>query len=199
VLVALVATSGPQRARGDVFDGVDLSVGTGVSEGTVVQEQPDGKVNTFTIGGIPFAAMLNRDLAEHWSGHLDLSAMLDVVNQQMIRQGFAGTLDYHVLGGARRIAHPGDTVSTTSTSHQSLSVAVRGGIFNYAAANKKDPNVTLSGGVWELAGGLEYRRDVSERSAFGGAFMTTITTLPSSVQRLSTRTTEVLGFWRVYL
>ncbi len=199
LFLTLVALGPLPEARADVFDGLDVSVASGVATGTVAQEKSDGSVKTFQMGGIPFAAMLNRDLAESWSGSLQAQVMLDLANYAMIRQGFAGTLLYHVLGGARRISHAGDMVTTTSTSRYNLSLAVRGGIFDYAAASRKNPSESVSGGVWEMASGLEYRRDVSETSAFGVSFMTTVVTLPTSVQRLASRTTELLGFWRVYL
>jgi hypothetical protein len=117
----------------------------------------------------------------------------------MVRQGFAGTLSYHLLGGARRIESPGEFVNVVSTSRYNLSIAVRGGVFNYAAADRKNPSEHLSGAVWEMSSGIEYRRSISEASALGASVMATVITLPASVERLATRTVELLAFWRVYL
>jgi hypothetical protein len=198
--IAALTTSGfAPAALADAFDGLDTSVATGGVVGTVEELQEDGSLRTFQIGGVPFAAMLNRDLAESWTGSLQFQVLLDVINQQMIRQGVAGTLFYHILGGARRITTPGDFMSTVSTSVYNLSLAVRGGIFNFAAADRKNPSVKLSGGVWEMASGLEFRRSISDTSAAGVSAMHTVITFPASVDRLATRTTEVLAFWRVYL
>jgi hypothetical protein len=198
-IAALTALGLAPAALADVFDGLDTSVATGGVFGTVEQLQEDGSPRTFRIGGIPFAAMLNRDLAESWTGSLQFQLLLDVINQQMIRQGVAGTLCYHILGGARRIATPGDFMSTVSTSVYNLSLALRGGLFNFAAADRENPTENLSGGVWEMAAGLEFRRSLTDTSAAGVSAMQTVITFPASVDRLATRTTEVLAFWRVYL
>jgi hypothetical protein len=198
-IAAIFATALAVEARADVFDGLDTSIGTGGIFGTVAETQDDGSLRTFQFGGIPFATMLNRDLAEHWTGSLQFQVLLDVINQQMIRQGVAGTLCYHLLGGARRLMAPGELMSTVSTSTYNLSLAVRGGIFNFAAADRENPADNLSGGIWEMATGVEYRRTLSDTSAAGLSAMQTVITFPASVDRLAAKTTELLAFWRVYL
>jgi hypothetical protein len=200
IIAALVVTWVENPcARADVLDGLDTSIGSGGVVGQLAATQTDGTVRQFRFGGIPFAAFLNRDMAERWTGSLQLQALLDVINQQMLRQGFAGTISYHLLGGARQIRAPGEFVNAISTSRYNLSIAVRGGLFNYAAADRKNPSERLSGAVWEMAAGVEYRRTVSERSALGASLMATVITLPASVERIASRSAELLGFWRVYL
>jgi hypothetical protein len=186
-------------AAADIFDGLDVSVASGFALGTVSQEQVNGEVQSFPFGGVPFAAILNRDLAEKWSGGVEVELMLDVLNQQMNRSGAAGVLLYHLLGGARHLKRGGGNVELVSTSPQSLSVGMRGGTYNFALASRKNPAQHLTGGVWEASTGLEYRRDLSDTSAIGASAYTTVLTLPSSVERLQANTTEFLGFWRVYL
>jgi hypothetical protein len=187
------------KAFCDPFAGLDISVASGLVAGRISSTNADGTTRQFRIGGVPFAVMLNRDLSGKFTGSLQTQLLLDVVNQQMVRQGFSGILSYHVFGGARQIAVPGDMVHTVSTSPYNLSLSVRGGLFSYAAADRKDPKTKLSGSVWEMAGGIEYRRTVTPTSAIGASFLGTVLTLPSSVERLSTRTFELLGFWRMYL
>lgn len=195
----LLAFGISSAAVADVFDNLDLSVGSGAVVGTVSATDKDGTVRKFRIGGIPFEAMINRDLSERWTANTQAQVLLDVVNQQMLRQGFAGMLCYHFLGGARRLESQGEVLSSTSTSRYNLSVAVRAGVFSYAATDRKDPSQRLSGGVWEMASGIEYRRTVSERGAVGVSVLGTVLTLPASVDRISTQTIELLGFWRANL
>jgi hypothetical protein len=190
---------GSVTANADVPEGLDMSAGTGGALGSVAKTREDGTAQTYPIGGVPFAAILNRDLAEHWAGGLEAQMMLDIVNQQMIRQGFAGSISYHLLGGPRRLVWPGSAVNITSMSHYNLSFKTRGGIFNYAAAARNDPGHGLSGSVWEFSAGVEYRQDLSERNAAGTSLMTTVLSLPASIDRLSTSMTELLLFWRFYL
>lgn len=183
----------------DVFDGLDVGAASGGVAGHVSSTDSDGKSRNFRIGGMPFVAMLNRDLASQWTGSLQGQVLLDAVNRQMIRQGFSGTLAYHVLGGSRRIVNASDVAKEVATNRYNVSVLVRGGVFSYAATESDDPKARLSGSVWEMASGLEYRKTVSEKSAFGASAISTVVTLPASVDRLSARVVEVLAFWRVYL
>jgi hypothetical protein len=196
LVVALVCAA--ETASADVFDGLDVGAATGIVTGAIEETKTDGSVQTFKVGGIPLAAMLNRDLAPSWTGSLQFQVLLDVANQQMIRQGLAGTLSYHILGGARRLVTPGNTLKLTSANNYNLSIDVRGGIFDYAAANKRDPTENVSGGIWEMAVGIEYRRDLSEQNALGASLMISTLTLPASVERLATKTRELLFFWRTY-
>lgn len=198
-LFALGMAVASSDAPADPLEGFDVSFGSGGVVGKVAATESDGTVRNFRVGGIPFAGLLNRDVAEHWTASFQVQVLLDVVNQQMLRQGFAGTMSYHLLGGARRLAASSEALSSTSTSRYNLSIPVRAGIFNYAATNRKDPSQRLSGAAWELASGLEYRRTISERSALGVSVLATVITLPASVDRIATRTVEVLGYWRVYL
>lgn len=200
--IAFVATlflCSASTVRADVFDGLDVGTGSGGVAGRVSSRDSEGETHKFRIGGLPFVAMLNRDLASQWTGSLQAQVLLDAVNRQMIRQGFSGTLAYHFLGGSRRIATASDVAKELATNRYNVSILVRGGVFSYAATERNDPKSRLSGSVWEMASGLEYRKTVSEKSAFGASAISTVVTLPASVDRLSARVVEVMAFWRVYL
>lgn len=199
VAILCMLSSAATVAKADAFDGLDVATGSGAVMGTVIATDSDGTTRRFTTNGIPFVAMLYRDLASHWTGNLQAQVLLDLRNQQMIRQGFAGTMAYHVLGGARRIVSANDVVRNISTSRYNLSLLLRGGVFNYAATDRENPKLRLSGSVWEMASGLEYRWTMSDTSAVGASVLGSVITLPASVDRLTARTVEVLGFWRVYL
>lgn len=186
-------------AQADIFSGLDVGIGSGLVVGRVSATEADGTSRQFRTGGIPFVGMLNRDLASKWTGSLQGQVLLDTVNQQMIRQGFSGSLAYHLFGGVRRMSSVSDIAKNVATNRYNLSVVLRGGIFNFAAAEKNDPEARLSGSIWEMASGTELRYSPSEANAFGASAMTTVVTLPASVDRLSARMIEVLGFWRVYL
>lgn len=198
-----------EAARADVFDGMDVSVGTGGVAGTVSTEKKSssldatkGSKRQFTIGGIPLVAMLNRDFSEHWSGNVQAQSMFDTINQQIARQGFAAAGVYHIVGGARRLTSTrgtSDFFTVQATNRHNLSVAIRGGVFHYAATERDNIDNKISGSVWDIASGFEYRRNLSEANAFGVSAMGTVATLPASVDRLSARTGELVLFWRVFL
>jgi hypothetical protein len=191
-----------QWALADVFDGMDVSVGTGGVAGSVTAAGENGSVRQFNIGGVPLIAMLNRDFSEHWSGSVQVQSMFDTINQQMARQGFAAASSYHIVGGARQLSSaegPGDFFTVRATNRHNLSVSIRGGVFHYAATQRDNIENKISGSVWDVASGFEYRRNLSEADAVGLSVMGTIATLPASVDRLAAKTGELVIFWRVFL
>ncbi len=64
----------------DAFDGMDVSAGGGGAIGTIAEQHSDGSIQKFKIGGFPVVAILNRDLGEKWSGHLEVQLMLTNVD-----------------------------------------------------------------------------------------------------------------------
>lgn len=176
----------------------DVSLLTGFAIGTVTKRQVDRSNQTFQIGGVPLGLSWNHDISRDWSTALSGEFLLDAVNKQMIRQGFTGAIAYHLFGGGRRLDNLGDAIHVTATNSYNLSLLGRAGLFNYAASDPNSPSTSLAGGVWEIAMGVEYRKEVFDASALGASNLVSLTTLPASVERLSSRMNEVLFFWRYY-
>ena len=194
--IALLSGFSAGLARSEVNDAADLSLVTGFVNGSVTKQQIDGSRRTFQMGGIPLGAALNRNLSANWTGALSGHILLDIVNRQVIRQGIGGSMSYHLLGGARRLSLPGDMVSISTSNSYNFSLLGRVNLQNYAASDPERPTNNIAGGLWEIATGLEYRKDFSESSAYGVAMLLSIATMPASVQRLSSKTSELLLFWR---
>ena len=157
-------------------DILDVSAMTGVAFGTVSQQQKLWSSKKFMLGGIPLGLAIYQDIAPSWTVHLDIQAILDIVGKQQIRQGLSGTLNYHILGGAKRMSTSGPILHSTSRYLTNLSLAFRGGVYHFSASNAEDPSLTLSGSLWDLAAGIEYRQDIGEFSSIGSSLMSTVMT-----------------------
>lgn len=185
-----------RMSRAETTASSDVSILSGFALGTVSKTLNDGSSQTFRIGGVPLGFSRNFDISYNWSTALGGQILLDIINRQMIRQGFTGSCSYHLLGGPRRLDGLGESIRVTSTNSYNLSLVGRAALFNYGASDPKSPGTNLAGGVWEIASGLEYRKEISDSSATGAMIMLSMTTLPASVERLASKTNELLFFWR---
>ena len=170
----------------------------GMVVGEVSQPLRKGGSRTFTISGIPLGFGATWDMGPNWGFQADGSVLLDVIGRQQIRQGVSATLSYHLLGGAKRLAAEGPLVSVTARNPSSLSLVFRAGLFQYSASDANDPSISLSGSIWDLGSGVEFRRDLGEEHAIGASLLTTVTTVPASKERLSAQNKELLLFWQTY-
>ena len=179
---------------------IDLSFKMGGDSGTIYSPEHDNvKSATYTVGGMPLGIAWNRDNSFNWSTTLGAQMMIDIPNSQVMRQGFEGGFSYHLLGGSRRLVDNSSDVHTVSTSPYNFSVVGRIGFFNYSSSTKSTPMVSIVGSVFEGRGGFEYRRDLSASKAIGAEFISTIFSLPASVERISPRFIEFSLFLRTFL
>ena len=177
----------------------DLSYQIGVAVGSVTKQLIDLKKQTFDLGGVTLGIGWNHDLTHKWSSALGGTLLFDVVNRQMIRQGLTGSIAYHLFGGARRLDHSGEIAQVIETNDFNFSVLVKSGLFHYAASDPKAPNNSLVGGLWEVAMGFEVRQETSDESALCATILTNVTTIPASVERLTSKINEIVVSWRLFL
>jgi hypothetical protein len=177
----------------------DFSVAGGIALGTVLVEQKDLSSQKFQIGGVPLSVTWTNDSSQNWSYHYSIQALLDIVNRQVIRQGFTITSCYHLLGGARRTVDGGSSLRITRSNSHHFSMISRVAILNYSASDPKTPSQNLSGSLWEVGAGTEFRKDISDESAMGFSLLLGVTSFPASAARLSSRIHELSFFWRQIL
>lgn len=180
----------------------DVSAKVGGSLGTLSIESTKGSASSketkesYALGGIPFYLQANFDMSERFSFAIGPGLLFDAANSVILRQTIEFGALMHVFGGARRLNRPGEAVSIVATSPWNLSLGLKTSLNNYGA---RVETVEFTGSVIEAKIGLEYRRDVSQNSAYGSEIYATTLTIPSSVTRIQYQAVELLGFWRFYL
>ena len=175
--------------------GPDITYKTGVAVGRIGVVRDAGTTATYTIGGVPIGAALNHDFSHRVTGSFGGQVLLDVINREMLRQGVEAGVSYHLLGGSRRLEYSGDRVSVAATSNSSVSLTLMGGLYNYAASVDNGA-VSFNGSVFETKAGFEYRRDRDRDSSWGAALLSTLFTMPASVNHLKPRVIELMFFLR---
>ena len=125
--------------------------------------------------------------------------LLDSVSAQVVRQGAGIGVAYHLLGGVRRKTETYRYATFVKRNRYNLSAIARVALQNYAASAKTDTSAGISGAVFEVVTGAEFRFDLSEGHALGFEGVTTAYTLPASVERLTPRVQEYIAFWRFFI
>ena len=130
---------------------------------------------------------------------LQAQFLLDLSNSQVVRQGGSVGGAYHLLGGVRRREDDYGSVKFTRRNFYNLSLVGRIAFQKYAASNKKATSRGVSGSVFELLTGVEFRLDLSEAHAFGIEALTNTFTMPASVTRITPLAQEFAVFWRFFI
>jgi hypothetical protein len=180
-------------------DLADVTFRSGVAFGTITFINDDDDVVTGAYGGIPLGGIWNRGFSRRASLVLGGSVLLDLINSQLIKQGFVGGVAWHVLGGPRKYSIEGRAAGFSTTTQSSLSLTTYGGLQNFAATDAANPKTRVSGSVFEVDLGLEYRYDFSDENAATVEFITSVFTLPASVSRIKPTSTELLFGWRTFI
>ena len=181
----------------------DMSLKMGGFAGTITRANTDSdesssdESSSADVGGIPCAVAFNKDLLLNLSMMMQWQFIVDLINSQVIRQGFEGGVSYHVFGGSKLVLVPGDMAVIAHRNPYNISLVGRAGLQQYAASSKDNPSDNFSGSAFEIRAGIEYRTDISRTSAYGFELLQTIYTLPTSVERISPMITELSFFWRV--
>ena len=173
----------------------DIAFRSGFVLGTISYQDSTGLDQSPTFGGIPFEILWNRGLSKSWSLRLSGNVLLDVLNMQIIRQGYGAGVAYHFLGGPRSYGVQGPTAGFTTNSSSALSVISYSEMQNYAATDAKNPSASVAGGTLEFSLGLEYRRDISDLSGVSVEFKNSLYSLPTTATRIKTVMTEVIIGW----
>lgn len=178
----------------------DIGVKTGVCIGslskttTVAGEQT--KIEG-SFGGFPLAIAYYLDLNPKFTMEAQGEVMFDLLNNQIVRQGFDLSLGYHIMGGSREVSMVPDVVYGRASS--GLSVVGRGGLHNYSAVSKQDSSTKISGGVFEIMGGFQYRREFSKSSDIGGELMMSLFSVPASTEQIKPQLIQLVGIWRFFI
>lgn len=150
-----------------VITSTDVSVKLGTATGTVYEQSNDGSIKSYGFGGFPINLTLNAVQFEKFYINFGLGVIADLVNFQITRGGLHGEFAYHLLGESRIRVSENDTIKEIERSPYNLSLGTRLSI-NHYEASKLLANQTLakiSASVLELAGGVEYRFDISESAS----------------------------------
>jgi hypothetical protein len=185
----------PLWAKSDPENKLDVSTKVGFVLGTVSVPQPNGTaVNTYAFGGVGMSFDLNRDVSENLTVFLDPNVVLDIVNDQMTRQGVNLGLAYHLFGGSKSVIESYEYKTQTIQSPYNFSVLVAGGLANYGASDKED-KASIKGSIFEITSGLQFRKDLTDYS-IGAEASFTLFSFPSSVERITHQGEEFYIFWR---
>ncbi len=196
--ILLAHLRGSSDARAEAHD-LDMTCRTGISGGSITYTDDTGEEVTGNYGGIPIGVVWNRGFSRSMSLLLSGGVLLDLINSQLIKQGFAGGVAWHVLGGPRTYSLGGTELGVISRTASSLSLVTYGGIQNFAATDTNDPTLQVSGSVFEVDIGIEYRHDLSDEDAATFEVMTSVFSLPASTSRIKPSSLEILFGWRTYI
>jgi hypothetical protein len=196
IVILLLCFISSALARAD--DEIDISFRVGGAAGSIKASSERGKESS-NFGGIPFGIAWHKDLSGKFASMIQGMTLFDVVNTQLIRQGIEAGLSYHLLGGARRLVKQGGEAGIVSRSASALSLALRGGFQSFAATDKNDPTSRVSGSAFEVRSGLEYRQEMTDSGALVVELISTVFSVPASVDRLTPRAVELIFAWRTFL
>ncbi len=163
-----------------------------ISRPNIVTKEYD----TFQFGGIPIFMVLNNNYSPKASAIMQVGLVTDLVNDQVSRQGFDAGIAYHVFGGSKFMSNQNRYSSRIWRNPYNLSLVLLGGIHHYAASDKEDITTNVTGAVFETSSGIQYRHDVGKEKSLGMDIVTTMFTMPASVDRIEPRGLEISLFWR---
>lgn len=175
----------------------DISIKIGAYSGTIVRksQKQNESDRTFQYGGVPFSVAIHNNYSSIATAFFQVGIVTDISNDQVTRQGFDGGIALHLFGGSKVIANEGKFASRIWRNSYNVSLLGTTGLHNYAASSPEDTSISVAGGVFEMGAGLQYRQDFGENS-FGFDVLTTLFSVPASVERLETQGTEFSLFWR---
>ena len=193
----LVATCGSSLAFCE--DTIDATFRMGAAFGTITYTDDNNDVVSGSFGGIPFGMMWNRGLSKSASLVAGGGVLLDLKNAQLIKQGVSGGVSWHIIGGPRIYKKQGAAAGFVTRNPSSLSVVTYGGLQNFAATDATNIKTRVSGSVFEVDLGIEYRYDFSDENAATIEFINSVFTLPASVSRIKPTSTEIVFGWRTFI
>ena len=175
----------------------DISYKLGGAFGEISADSlPGSKQSPDAIGGILTGVAINYDFSTSFSHHYQGQILIDITNNQVLRVGAETGLAYHLLGASRRHTYVPSLVYLSSWS---LSVSLRGGIFNYTAVASGNQSSKIKGQVLEFKVGGELRFDISSSTCYGAEAFSTLTTIASSVDRVNPSLVEMSIYVRKFL
>jgi hypothetical protein len=188
----------------------DFSVKSGISVGRIARGQtiaPDGitvvPANSIEYGALPMAISLNQDLTRLLALTIELHLMADFVNLQLSEVGAHMGLALHLLGGSRKTQSDLAYVTSVYRDPYNVSLIARVSLSKFNVSPRvPDPNNPFdfyNGSTFEIMGGLQYRQDTSERSAFVFEVFTTFLSIAAGNERVTTSRTEFDISYRFFL
>lgn len=185
----------------DRTTGIDASIKVGGGTGTV--SRSGRSVNeadlTYKFGGVLIAPAVNQHFSRRLSLCYQYEILLDMINSQVARQGLAMDVSMHILGGARRTEQDFKQVHLLQRNSYNLSLVGNFAFQRYAASTKDGTAPSLSGSTFEVLAGMEYRQDISDSYAVGMEALSTVFSMPGSVERITSKVLLVNLFLRMFI
>jgi hypothetical protein len=181
--------------------GSDVTYSGGTGAGSIsTPRNGTTSAQTFAFEGIPMNFAFNIESHSSFSTFHQGGILYDLANGMVIRTGIGTGACYHVMGGSRRaIFQSSDVYNLLSYNNFNLSMCAKALFLRYSAANKDNLDERVEGSVVEPQAGIQYRHDIGESFSVGLEFYSTIISLPASVDRITTDSTEMFFFLRTYL
>lgn len=185
----------PTVILGSSLDPDDFMFKIGGAAGLISADTiPSTKDEPLFLGGVPAAIGYYHDLSESFTSLYQGQILVDFFNNQVLRTGFELGINYHLFGGSRHFSPvPGKLLYRSAYN---FSLAFRSGIFNYTAVSSDNLDARITGQVLEFKLGLAMRFDVSSDTSYGLEGLSTVTSISSSVDRVTPFIGEVSAYVR---
>ncbi len=209
----LLSLLAPALALGDATQersDWDLSVKFGVTLGSIARNQtivtnPDSSQTvtdgrSLDFGGFPLGLAVNVDLNRTLTMAVEIHFIADIQNSQISETGLALSLAYHLFGGSRRTTKDFTYATVIERERYNISLLGRFGYSHFGLSDKTgSSNNNFDGSAFEPCGGIQYRQDISERSAIAFEVYYTLTSLPASNSRIFSKRVEGVFSYRFFL
>ena len=172
----------------------DLQTKIGGATG-VIQYRDDtlDEFDQIQMGGIPVALVMHKDTGPTTSRHFQGQIIIDLVNQQVLRQGVDVGYAWNLLGNSKKFSVVGDQVHGVGGS--SVAFVTRMGLHQYSIASADSALVKFSGGVLEFKAGLDARYDMGEED-LGFEMSTHILSMPAGTTVIKPSIFEIAFYFR---
>lgn len=183
----------------------DFGLRTAIVMGSVTQDAADPDNPTKTIptpisyAGLLIGLGVNYDLVRWLSIGVGTHFVLDMSQKQITRKGLELTLEFHLLGGARRILTEMDEMSIMERDPYAVSFLVRPGFQSFNPASVATATVQVDASLIGVDTGLAYRMDLSETSSISLAFLYSFITLPATAAKAKSSLMTFEAAWHIFL
>lgn len=170
-----------------------LSPYVGIVTGTIKagDEKSSTGAHSYGLGGLAVGLTFYRDIAESQTLAFAPSLLVDLTNQQIIRNGVEGSWFYHLWGGSGYVTEDYDRVVIKGSTSFSLSVLATLGYFNYAATVGETSTQAIRGSTLESRLGVAYRSTLGSGASWSVALLHTFITFRTSIDKVQPSLTEL--------
>ncbi len=201
--LALFAAVNAQAAPSSERVPLDFSIRLGMTSGTLTrqasasEDTPLEELVVNDYAGNPISLGINYDAGPD----LTLGAELWLVavgSSLLAEKGLFFTMAYHLMGGSRYIAEDMGFARIVRRNPFNLSFVSRVG-YNLIEYANVDNSKNVTGAMFEVMMGIQFRQDIGENSAIALEYLMTMMSLPANNPLVTSKRTAILLSYRFFL